>query len=118
MTVDLGANNSLEAGWKISVAGSALKIGAGRDQRTVVPATVTVPKLPTDTTGPKITGIAVEDETTGATGSVYLTVSSEADSPLATGTGAQILIDVAAPAADFKREAYVIRSNAAKSVSG
>lgn len=78
-----------------------------------MPATVTVPKLPTDTTGPKITGIAVEDEADGEAGSVYLTVSSEAGSPLATGTGTQILIDVADPAADFKREAYVIRSNAA-----
>ena len=67
---------ALEAGDVISVAGSTLEIGAGDDQRTLAATTVTVPAVPVDRTGPKITIVGVEDQASGAAGTVVVTVTS------------------------------------------
>jgi len=111
--VRITAVGALQAGDVISVAGSTLEIGAGGDQRTVVPASVTVPAKVVDNTGPKITIVGVEDERSGETGIVQVTVTSD---DLGTEPGDAALTIDNAETADVPNDGEVRATRGGKSL--
>jgi len=74
-TVTVTLSEPLNEGDSVAIVGGQTRLGANGDLRPLAAASVTVPPVVPDQTGPRLSIVAVEDEAAGGTGVAIVTVT-------------------------------------------